>query len=435
MIKTLLKNATIINNDCSLTEKKDIYIENGKIKQIVNVDFGEKVGNEYEIIDCSDYYITPSFVNLHCHSAMSIFKGIAEDVTINDWFNKEIFPYESKLSNEDIYYGVRLAVLEMLDNGVTAFADHYFGWNTVLRAVLDSKIRADIAPTIFGLAPDYKEQLENAISFITENKNISNRVNLRLGPHAPYTCPNPILQEIVEAAKKLKVGIHLHVAETEEQVKESKEKTNCSPFEVIYKSGGFDYDMDVLVAHGLWIQEDDMKFLNNNTWFAFCPKTYMKLAMGQGNIYKFKDKLNFSFGTDGASSSNTLSPLEQARLFALNGKLLQNNSEDFTIKEIWQNLMNGHKALKFNTGVIQEGYDADLIIWNLKKPNTYPVYNPVTSILYSANSSNILYTMVEGDFLKFNGKLVLEEAKILNKICDMQHLIIERGKGEKTVNY
>ncbi len=433
MNKTLLRNATIINNDCSLDKNKDIYIEDGKIKKIVNSYDNAFVSEDYEIIDCSNYYITPSFVNLHSHAAMNIFKGIAEDVTIDDWFNKEIFPYESKLNENDVYYGVKLAILEMLNNGVTAFADHYFSQDSVLQAVLDCKIRADIAPTIFGLAPNYKEQLETVKNFIIKNRNVSNRVNLRLGPHAPYTCPNPILTEIVDAAKELNVGIHIHVSETKDQVDNSYKETSKSPFEVLYESGGF--DVDTIVAHGLWVQEDDLKYLNDKTWFVFCPKTYMKLAMGEGNIYKLKDKINYTFGTDGGASSNTLSPLEQARLFALNGKLIENNSEGFRIKEIWKHLMKGHNALQFNTGKIEIGYDADLIIWDLKKPNTYPIYNPVTSIIYSSNSNNVLYTMVEGEFLKYDGKLMLNENETLNKISEIQSSILERGKGNKIVEY
>ncbi len=430
---TLLRNATIINNDCSLDRNRDIYIEDGKISRIVNSRDNALVSDDYDIVDCSEYYVSPSFVNLHSHAAMSIFKGIAEDVTIDDWFNKEIFPYESKLTESDVYYGVKLAILEMLDNGVTAFADHYFSQNSVLQAVLDSKIRADIAGTIFGLAPNYKEQLEDVKKFIIKNRNVSNRVNLRLGPHAPYTCPNPILTEIINTAKEINAGIHIHVSETKEQVDNSYKETSKSPFEVLYESGGF--ELDTIVAHGLWVQEDDLKYLNDKSFFAFCPKTYMKLAMGVGNIYKLKDKINYSFGTDGAASSNTLSPLEQARLFALNGKLLQNNSEEFRIKEIWKNLMNGHNALKFNTGKIETGYDADLIIWNLKKSNTYPIYNPVASIIYSSNSNNVLYTMVEGEFLKYDGKLMLNERETLNKISEIQSGILERGKGNKIVEY
>lgn len=433
MSKTLLRNATIINNDCSLEKNRDIYIDDGKINKIVNSRDNALVSDDYDIVDCSNYYVSPSFVNLHSHAAMNIFKGIAEDVTIDDWFNKEIFPYESKLTETDVYYGVKLAILEMLDNGVTAFADHYFSQDSVLQAVLDSKIRADLAPTVFGLAPNYKEQLEAVKEFIIKNRNVSNRVNLRLGPHAPYTCPNPILTEIVNVAKDINVGIHIHVSETKEQVDTSYKETSKSPFEVLHESGGF--DIDTIVAHGLWVQEDDIKYINDKTYFAFCPKTYMKLAMGEGNIYKLKDKINYSFGTDGGASSNTLNPLEQARLFALNGKFLENDSEEYKIKDIWKSLMNGHNALKFNTGKVGVGYDADLIIWNLKKPNTYPIYNPVASIIYSSSSSNVLYTMVEGEFLKYDGKLMLNENEVLNKISEIQSELLERGKGNKIVEY
>ncbi len=433
MNKTLLRNANIINNDCSIDKNKDIYIEDGKINKVINSRNNALISDDYELIDCSEYYVSPSFVNLHSHAAMNIFKGIAEDVTIDDWFNKEIFPYESKLSENDVYYGVKLAVIEMLDNGVTAFADHYFCQDSVLQAVLDCKIRADIAPTVFGLAPDYKDQLESAKEFIIKNKNISNRVKLRLGPHAPYTCPRPILDEIVTVAKELKVGIHIHVSETKEQVENSYKESSKSPFKILQESGAL--DIDAIIAHGLWVEDDDLQYLNDKTFFAFCPKTYMKLAMGKGNIYRLKDKINYSFGTDGAASSNTLSPLEQARLFALNGKLLEDNSEEFVIKEIWKHLMNAHNALSFKTGKIEMGYDADLIIWNLKKSNTYPVYNPVNSIIYSSNSSNILYTMVEGEFLKYDGKLMINENEIFNKISEIQKSILERGKGNKIVEY
>ncbi|QSX04705.1 amidohydrolase family protein [Sedimentibacter sp. zth1] len=439
MKKILLKNSNIINNDATVDKNKDIYIENSRIVKIIDTNnFNlccENVDNNdsCEIIDCSTYYVSPGLVNLHSHAAMNIFKGIAEDVTIDDWFNKEIFPYESKLQPEDIYNGVKLAILEMLNNGVTAFADHYFGQESVLKAAMDSKIRIDLASTIFGLAPNYKEQLQNAKEFISKNRNISSRVNLRLGPHAPYTCPGEILSEIVNTAKELNVGIHLHVSETKEQVDTSLDQTKKTPFEVLYESGGF--DINTIVAHGLWVEENDIKYLNDKTYFAFCPKTYMKLAMGEGNIYKYHDRINYSFGTDGGASSNTLNPLEQARLFALNGKFINNDSESFKIKDIWKHLMDGHKALAFNTGEIKEGKDADIIIWDLNRPNTFPIYNPVISILYSSNSENVLYTMIEGEFIKYKGKLTLDEKEVLNNISNVQSSILERGKGKSNVNY
>ncbi|MBP1924535.1 5-methylthioadenosine/S-adenosylhomocysteine deaminase [Sedimentibacter acidaminivorans] len=431
MKKILLKNGTIIDENGRIIENTDVYISSGKIEKLSKRD--DLIISDYETIDCSGYYITPSFVNLHAHSPMNILKGIAEDVTIDDWFNKKIFPYESKLKAEEIYWGTMLASAEMINNGVTAFADHYFSQESVYRAINDIGIRGDIAPTIFGLADDYKIQLKNAEQFIKEFNGKNSRINIRLGPHAPYTCPGDILKEIVDTAKSLNVGIHIHVSETKEQVDDSLKLTGKTPVEILYDSGAF--DLDVIIAHGLWTTEDDLKYLNDNVNFALCPKTYMKLSMGQGNIYKLKEKLNYSFGTDGAASSNTLSPLEQARLFALNGKFILGNSESFNILEIWRALMNGHNALSFNTGKIKAGCEADLLIWDLNMLNTSPVYNPLTSIIYSAESNNIKYTMVQGEFLKYDGKLKAYTNNVIKKVNDIQKDIIERGTGESKVKY
>lgn len=429
--KILLKNGKIIDENGNVHEKSNILIADGIIEKI-----SASVQNEYmdyEIVDCSNLYITPGFVNLHTHSPMSIMKGIAEDISIDRWFNEKIFPYESKLEAEDVYWGAMLAALEMTDCGVTAFADHYFSQESVYKAVSDSGIRADIAPTIFGLADDYKEQLKSAVDFVGKHKDTNSRIRLRLGPHAPYTCPGEKLAEIVESAKKLGVGIHLHVSETLDQVKDSMKITGKTPVQVLYESGGF--DVDVIIAHGLWTTSDDLKFINENAHFAFCPKTYLKLSMGNGNIYELKDRLNYSFGTDGAASSNTLNPLEQARIFALNGKNAANDAENFTTAEIWKALMNGHNALKFNTGKIKEGFEADLIFWDLNKVNTFPVYDPLTSIIYSSNPDNIVHTMVQGEFLKYGGKLLKDTDTVLKNVQTVKDRILMRGKGRSKINY
>lgn len=427
--KILLKSGKVIDENGNTDSPLNIYINNGKIEKISK----EYEQGDYRVIDCSNFYISPSFVNVHAHSPMSIMKGIAEDISIENWFNEKVFPYESKLEAEDIYWGTVIAAQEMINNGVTAFADHYFGQESVYKAIEDTGIRGDIAPTIFGLAADYEQQLNDAVNFVEKYKNKNHKINLRLGPHAPYTCPGEKLKEIIEWAKKLGVGIHIHVSETKDQVEESLKQTGKSPVQMLYESGGF--EVDTIIAHGLWTLKEDLQFLNDNAIFAFCPKTYMKLSMGNGNIYELKDKLNYSFGTDGAASSNTLSPLEQARLFALNGKSITKEATNFELKEIWRNLMNGHNALKFNTGKIKEGYDADLLIWDLNMANTFPVYDPLTSIIYSSDSNNIKYTMVKGEFLKHDGKLKNDLNLIINKVGEIQRKILERGKGISKVNY
>lgn len=427
--KILLKNGNIIYENGKLERNQNIYINSGYIERISK----EIAHDYYEIIDCTDMYITPGFVNLHAHSPMNIMKGIAEDISIENWFNEKIFPYESKLEAEDVYWGTVIAAQEMINNGVTAFADHYFSHESVYKAVEDAGIRGDIAPTIFGLAPDYVQQLKGVVDFVEKYEGKNSRIKLRLGPHAPYTCPGEKLKEIIDLAKKLGVGIHIHVSETLDQVSESIKLTGKTPIQILCESGGL--DVDAIIAHGLWTTKDDLKFITEKAFFAFCPKTYMKLSMGNGNIYELKNEINYSFGTDGAASSNTLSPLEQARLFALNGKFIGGDATDFKTVEIWKSLMDGHKALKFKTGKIAEGYEADLLIWDLNMVNTYPVYDPLTSIIYSSESSNIKYTMVQGEFLKYNGKLKADMVSIVNRVSEIQSKILERGKGKSKVNY
>lgn len=436
----LLKNASVIDKDGEIHKGLNILISYGKIESIT--DSGEVFAVEEiinqpdsrcEEIDCSEYYVTPGLTNLHSHTAMNFFKGIAEDVDADSWFNKCIFPYESKLTEDDVYVGTKLGIAEMINAGVTAFSDHYFNEKAVLKAVLEMGIRCDISPTIFGMAPNFGERLEEVSRFLSDNKGKSELVSIRLGPHAPYTCPPETLRTIVKRSEELDCGLHMHISETREQVSESMERHGKTPYEMTYESGAFERDM--IIAHGLWITEEDFKFINDKTWFGLCSKTYGKLAMGTGLVFKNRDRINYSFGTDGAASSNTLNPVEQARFFGILGKFDAFDPEVFTVNEIWKALFNGHGAYSFGTGVLEAGAPADLVIWNLNKPNTFPVYHPTTSIIYSSDPSNVEYTMVAGNFLKKEGRLTCDLNALLKEGRDTQKRILERGKGEAKVFY
>lgn len=428
MYDILLKNANIIDHEGKIHKNLNIYIKDQLIDKITE-EVDEELSNE--TIDCSNYFVTPGLVNLHTHSPMNIFKGIAEDVHIDDWFSKEIWPYESKMKPNDVYIGALAAIIEMIDNGVTAFADHYMFADKICDAVIETGIKADIATTLFGMNENFMDHLEEASNLIIEKNSISNRLNVRMGPHAPYTCPADTLKTIIDKAKDLNLGIHIHVSETNEQVEESIKTYGKTPFERLYTAGGF--DIPCIIAHGLWIKEDDRKYLNSNVHIAACPKTYMKLSMGYGHIWDNSNELPLCTGTDGAASSNALDPLEQARLFALVGKFIKNDSTDFTINDIWKMIMRGHEALPFNSGRIEEKYAADLVIWNLKTQTTTPLYNPLASIIYSSNSSNILYNIVNGKILKRNGIVESVSNDIVNKLTNVSKNILNRGKGKTTL--
>lgn len=429
----LLKNAGLLDEEANCILNQNVYVQEGKILKILPAAEDTESIHADETIDCSKYYVSPGLANLHTHTAMNIFKGIAEDVTADAWFNEMIWPYESKMTDEDIYVGTLMGIAEMINNGVTVFADHYFGEEQVLKAVKETGIRGDLAPTLFGMTPDFHERLAQVKAFIQEHRNDSDRISFHMGPHANYTCPSPTLKEIIDAAKELNLPIHLHVSEEDVQVEKAREETGLTPFGILYEAGGF--DCKVLIGHGLWIEEEDLKYLRDDTWFAFCPKTYMKLASGKGGFFDYYKQLNYGFGTDGAASSNTLNPVEQARLFGLMGKYQERNSAAYTATEIWQHLMASHQAFPFGSGRLKEGAPADLVIWDLYQPDTFPFDSPISAILYSSNSQNVKYTMVAGEFLKYNGKLKIDTKTLMQEAVRLQKALLERGKGKAQVAY
>jgi len=322
------------------------------------------------------------------------------------------------------------AIEEMIDNGVTAFADHYMYADRICDAVIKTGIKADIAPTIFGTAKDFSETLDNCSELISKRNGRHARLQVRMGPHSPYTCPEDTLKAIIDRGKELGVGIHIHVSETCEQVKQSIEKYSKTPFQILNEAGGF--DIPCIVAHGLWIWDEDRKYLNDKTYLAVSPKTYMKLSMGTGYLWDRSRELPLCTGTDGAASSNTLNPLEQAKMFALTGKLIKASTE-FDLRFMWKMLMRGHEALPFNSGKVKEGYAADLVVWDFNTCNTAPVYNPLASLLYSVDSRNVLHTFIDGKPLKKDGKVQMKKNNSV--LMSLSRDIMSRGKGVTNLSF
>ncbi len=431
MYTIIIKNINIIKEDAEILEGRDVIIKDGFIDQIRPA--GAEKSENAQVLEGAGLYLTPGIPNLHVHTAMNIFKGIAEDCTADQWFNEKIFPFESKMTPEDVYLGTRLGIAEMVDNGVTVFADHYFMEDQVLKAVKDTGVRADIAPTVFGMVPDFKKRLDETVGFIEAHKDDSDRISFHMGPHATYTCPPETLREISDAAKKHSLPIHIHISEEEAQVILCRKDYGKTPFQYLYDSGAF--EGKVLLAHGLWIEQEDLKYINKDTYFAFCPKTYMKLGSGRGGLFDVYNDINLSFGTDGAASSNTLNPVEQARLFALLVKYQTGDGRACDAAYVWKRLMAGHNAFPFGTGRIEKGAPADLVIWDLNTPSTMPVYDPVSAILYSSDSGNVRYTMVSGEFLKADGKLCDRIAVDRGETEKAVRELLKRGRGEAKVSY
>ena len=424
MRRTLFTGARLIDREGTISAELTVVVE-GEI--ITSVSSKLNVLPADRVIDCHERFISPGLVNLHTHSPMNIFKGIAEDVTPEDWFNREIWPFESKMDAADVEAGARLAVSEMLDYGVTAFADHYFEASRICDVAVETGIRADIAPTLFGMAGNFEEQLAASEELIRERNGEKGRLSLRVGPHSPYTCSPDQLAMCAESAASLGVGAHLHVEDDLSQIEVSRKLYGLTPMEVVNRAGLM--DVPLIIGHAYWILPEERKLIKENNWIAVCMKTYMKLGTPPGSLQDNPGSLPLCIGTDGAASSNSLNPLEQARLFALAGKSRQGNAEAFSLKTVWGMLMRGHEALPFGTGSLTPGSPADFVVWNLDLPNTAPAYNPLASLIYSSDARNAEHVIIAGEFVKQDGQLKLDTKEIVREAKERARGILQKGKG------
>ncbi len=427
----LLKSASVIDETGTFFKGKNLIINKDEI-----IDVSSEIKNDYDpatVLDCENFIITPGLVNLHTHSPMTLFRGIAEDVSIEDWFNREIWPYEKNMTEDHAYAGALTAIYEMLSYGVTAFADHYMFPEAIIKAVIETGIRCDLAPTLFGLNVSFQDDVQMTVKLIEKYQHKHEGLSLRFGPHSPYTCTPEQLKQVVDVAKEMDVGIHLHVSETRQQVKDSINQYGLTPFQVVANAGGF--EVPAIVAHGLWVAPEDRQLLTPSTTIAVSPKTYMKLAMGAGNIWNESKELPLAIGTDGAASSNTLNPLEQARLYGLMGKWLKEEATGQTLKEIWQMIMKGHEALPFKTGKIQAGWKADLVFWDLTHPTTMPLHNPLAALLYSSGKEQAKHVMIAGRWAKYDGKVKMNLENIKHNMLKATKDLLKKGKGSASIRF
>ena len=443
----LLTNAWVVRRDGSIEGPADIEIRAGRIAGIspADGDSGRRSA-DLPVTDCTGCYVSPGLVNLHTHSPMTVLRGLAEDVSIDDWFNARIFPYESRLTRDDVRVGALLAILEMVDSGVTAFFDHYFMAEEVVAAAKEAGVRADVAPTVFG-TDGWKEALRDSLDLLERVNGEGGLVRIRLGPHAPYTCPPEVLRACAAAALDLGAGIHIHVSETKEQVEASLSSWGKTPFRVLYDAGVM--EAECVFAHGTWMLPDDVPLIDRSSFLALAPKTYLKLASGARRMYETLEYLGYpdrkgalraGIGTDGAASSNTLSPLEQARLLALLGKDRSGDATSFDLRTVWETLMVGHDALGQGTGDVAESRPADLVVWDLSLPHTCPAsgrgLEPLAAIIYSADARNVRDVLVDGRFLKRDGRvLALDGRKVMEAAGRVRMRLAESGAGQARVKY
>ncbi|MBU2462399.1 amidohydrolase [bacterium] len=414
----LIENVWLEGKEC------DLYIEKNLISKI-----GQGLGLPADkIIDGRNKAVIPSFLNSHTHSAMTLFRGYADDLPLKEWLTKKIWPLEAKLTEDDVYWGAKLACLEMIKSGTTFFNDMYWHWEGIAKASEEMGLRAAVSSVFidFWDKNKAKKQIEENESLYKKSKAYSERIIFSLGPHAIYSVSEESLRWASDFSARNNLLVHIHLSETEEEVKDCVKSKEMRPVEYLEKIGFL--SRNLVAAHSVWLSDREIEILTEHkVKVVFNPVSNMKLAIGKCFRYKeMKEKLLCLLGTDGASSNNNLDLLESMKFASLITKFSYLDPEILSCQEVF-NMATKNPASGFNIpcGEIKEGNLADVLLIELNRPELTPGYNLTSDLIYSANSSCIETTICDGKILMENRKVYGEE-EIIQKAKEVAYSLVKR---------
>jgi 5-methylthioadenosine/S-adenosylhomocysteine deaminase len=391
------------------------------------------------LIDGAGMAALPGLINTHAHAAMVLLRGAAEDVPVEAWFNDYIWPMETNLTPEDVYWGALLAAAEMIESGTTTVADHYFAMDSVAEAIAQSGMRGHLAPTMFGQG-DTRAELTQAGEFAARWHGAADgRIRAWLGPHSPYLCPPDVLRAVAAEARELGLGCHIHVSETAEQVRASLAQHGVTPIQLLAQVGLL--DQPLLCAHAAHATPDDIGLLADaRAGVAHCPKTFLKLAAGIAPVVDMRARgLAVGVGSDGAASNNTLDMLEQLRLAALLQKHVRADATALPAAEaLALATVEGARALgqAGEIGALTPGALADIILIRTDGAHMQPIHALPSALVYSARAADVDTTIVDGRVLMRGRRLLtLDKATIIREVSARAERLRSRQHGRRLQTY
>ncbi len=379
----------------------EIAIEDGKILTVGPKGSAPKGFVPDHVLDLPEDVVMPGLINTHTHAAMTMLRSYADDLPLMPWLQTKVWPFEDKLSDEDIYWGTLLALAEMIQSGTTTMLDMYSSMNHVADAVLKAGTRGVLARGLIGNGPNGEKAFNENIDLINKYHGAGNgRVKVMFGPHAPYTCSGEYLQKVKAEADRLGVGIHIHVAETEDEIKIIQDQYGKTPVQWLNDLGLF--GGHVVAAHCVHLTEEDMNILaEKKVSVAHNAESNMKLNSGTAPIPELRSKgVVVGLGTDGASSNNNLDLFGEMRSAAFQQKLKKDSTAMPAYEVLEMATIEGAKALGFEeVGKLVPGYKADLISVNFDQPHFYPRFSIPAHLVYVAHAGDVRTVMVDGEIL------------------------------------
>ncbi len=438
MSDLLIKNCSVLqpNNDgtsVQILTAQDILVKGNLIEAIQPTTLADE-SHFGTCIEGKGMLAMPGLINTHAHVPMVLFRGLAEDVSFPKWLNDYIWPLERHLNSEDVYWGMLLEAIEMIEAGVTAVADHYFYMDSAAKAVEKVGIRANLGWAMFSSQGD--SIIEQTSDFVRQWQGTAQgRIRTMMAPHAPYTCEDDFLRATVRVAEKLGVGIHLHVSETQEQTEASLQSRGLTPIQVLEQTGVL--SVPTILAHACGALPEDIEILAKYpTGIAQAPKTYLKLGSDIAPVMELRQAgVPVGLATDGAASNNTLDLWESLRLLAMMEKFRLRNPEVFPVAEALY-LATIESARVFGQGEqlgkLASGYLADLILIDGERVHHQPNHNILANLVYSLRPSDIQTVVIDGQIVMRSRQiLTVNKTEVISRVkSNLQELLLRHKKSK-----
>ena len=417
-----------VEPDHTLHEHHSLVVHEGRIVDLLPTDQARTrytADNEHER---DRHLLIPGLVNAHTHAAMSLLRGLADDLPLHDWLNDHIWPAESRWVNEEfVHDGVQLAIAEMLRCGTTCFNDMYYFPDVTARVAVSCGMRACVGlivldfPTIW--AGNANEYISKGLA-VHDHYRSDPLIRTLFAPHAPYTVSDAPLQHIRVLADELDIGIHMHVHETAEEIDKAVELTGKRPLARLHELGLIAPNMMAVHMTRLSTQEI-ADFAVAGGHVVHCPESNLKLASGLAPVQALLAAgVNVALGTDGAASNNDLDMIGEMRTAALLGKMVANDASALPAHAVLRMAtLNGARALGLGneTGSLVRGKWADVAAVNLDTLEARPLYDPVSQLVYTCGREQVTDVWVAGQqLLKSRRLTTLDDNDILARTLEWQ---------------
>ena len=398
----------------------------------------EKPNAKYDSVrDYSGRLLIPGLINCHCHAAMTLLRGVGSDLPLQEWLFDHVFPIEDRMTAEDMIAGNELAMMEMIATGTTSFSDMYMIPATLVKSneTIGMKVSLCTAVQSFDASEDpaRSDSIARSIQLHRDFHNAqSGRVHIDFGVHAEYTCTDAVAKYYADYVKTVPgARMHIHLSETEKEQRECIKRHGCTPAEWFERMGVF--DVPTGAAHCVWVTDGDIEILKKYGVSAVHnPTSNMKLGSGFAPIPKLMEKgINVALGTDGAASNNNLNMFEEMHLASILHNGYHQNPMLMQPEEVLKMAtVNGARLQGRNdTGALEAGKKADVVAIDFRgKAHLYPAFEPMTTLVYAAQGSDVSMTMVDGKILYEDGKFTTLNPE---KVIQNARAAIRRLYGEE----